>query len=52
MVGGVWGDRRLSASRMADANEGSHDKRHPLVWAAGWVGGVVLVIAALILILR
>ena len=52
MVGGVWGDPRLSASMMSDANEGSSNRRRPWVWALGWVGGVVLVIAGLILILR
>lgn len=51
-VGGVWGDPRLSASRMAAANEGSRDKRHPLLWAAGWFGGIVVVVGGLILILR
>ena len=50
--GGSLGDPRLSASTFADANEGSRNKRRPWVWALGWVGGFVAVIAALILILR
>ena len=37
---------------VADANEGSRNTRRPWVWALGWVGGIVLVIAGLILILR
>lgn len=52
LVGGVYGDQRLSASRFADANEGSRNARRPWAWALGWVGGIVIVIAALILILR
>ena len=40
------------ASVMADANEGSRNKRRPWLWALGWVGGFVAVIAVLILILR
>jgi hypothetical protein len=51
-VGGLYGDPRLSASVMADANEGSRNKRRPWVWALGWVGGFVAAIAILILILR
>jgi hypothetical protein len=51
-VGGLNMDPRLSASVMADANEGSRNKRRPWVWALGWVGGFVAVIAILILILR
>jgi len=51
-VGGLYGDPRLSASVMTDANEGSRNKRRPWLWALGWVGGFVVVIAALILILR
>ena len=51
-VSGVWGDPRLSASKLADANEGSRNARRPWLMAVGWVGGVVVVITALILILR
>jgi len=51
-VVGLWSDPRLSASVMADANEGSRNKRRPWLWALGWVGGFVAVIAVLILILR
>ena len=51
-VGGVWGDPRLSASKLADANEGSRNARRPWVMAVGWVGGVVVVITAIVLILR
>jgi hypothetical protein len=51
-VGGVYGDPRLSTSVMADANEGSRGKRRPWLWALGWVGAIVVVIAGLILILR
>ena len=51
-VGGLWGDPRLSASVMADANEGSRNKRRPWLWALGWVGGFVVVIAIFILIVR
>ena len=50
--GGSLGDARLSASTFAGANEGSRNKRRPWVWALAWVGGFVLVVAALILILR
>jgi hypothetical protein len=51
-VGGLWADPHLSASVMSAANEGSSRKRRPWAWALGWVGGIVVVIAALILILR
>jgi hypothetical protein len=52
-IGGVYGGpSRLSASVMADANEGSRKVRVPWAWALAWVGGLVAVIAALILILR
>jgi hypothetical protein len=50
--GGSLGDPRISASVMSSANEGSRNKRRPWLWALGWVGGFVVVIAALILILR
>jgi hypothetical protein len=50
--GGSLGDPRLSASVMSSANEGSSSKRRPWLWALGWVGGIVIVIAVLILILR
>ncbi|HTX68284.1 MAG TPA: hypothetical protein VMH50_03940 [Thermoleophilia bacterium] len=52
LVGGGRSQLYLSASRFADANEGSQGKRRPWVWALGWAGGIVVVIAALILILR
>ena len=51
-VGGGRSQPYLSASRFSDANEGSSNARRPWVWALGWVGGIVLVIAGLILILR
>ena len=51
-IGNLFADPRLSASVMADANEGSRNKRRPWVWALAWVGGFVAVIAALILVLR
>ncbi len=51
-LGGVWADPHLSASVMSSANEGSRNKRRPWLWALGWVGGFVAVIAVLILILR
>jgi hypothetical protein len=51
-VGGGYGDPRLSASKMAEANEASRNVRRPWMWALGWVGGIVVVIAVLILILR
>jgi hypothetical protein len=51
-IGGGRTQPILSASRFGDANEGSRDKRHPYVWVAAWFGGVIVVIAALILILR
>lgn len=50
--GGSFGDARPSASIMSSANEGSRNKRRPWLWALGWVGGFVAVIAVLILILR
>jgi hypothetical protein len=50
--GGSFGDARPSASVMSSANEGSRNKRRPWLWALGWVGGFVAVIAVLILILR
>jgi len=37
---------------MSGANEGSRNVRRPWLWALGWVGGFVVVIAGLILILR
>jgi hypothetical protein len=51
-VGGGRSQPILSASRFADANEGSRDKRHPWVWAVAWVGGFAAVIAILILVVR
>jgi hypothetical protein len=51
-LGGLWADPHLSASVMSSANEGSRNKRRPWLWALGWVGGIVVVIAGLVLILR
>jgi hypothetical protein len=51
-VGGGRSTPYLSASVFADANEGSRGRRHPLVWAAAWVGGFAAAIAILILIVR
>ena len=51
-VGGGRTQPILSASRFGAANEGSRGKRHPLLWVAAWFGGVILVIAVLVLILR
>jgi len=51
-VGGLYGDPRLSASVMGDANEGSQNKRRPWLWALAWVGGFAGAIAILILIVR
>jgi hypothetical protein len=51
-LGGLWGDPRVSVSVMSGANEGSRNRRRPWLWALGWVGGIVVVIAGLILILR
>jgi hypothetical protein len=50
--GGSLGDARLSASRLSAANEGSRSVRRPWLWALGWVGGIVVIIAGLILVLR
>jgi len=50
--GGTLGDPRLTTSMMSGANEGSRNVRRPWLWALGWVGGFVFVIAGLILILR
>ncbi len=51
-VGGGRTQLYLSAERFAAANEGSHSTRRPWVWAVTWVGGIVIVVASLILILR
>ena len=51
-VGGGRSQPYLSASVFGDANEGSRGKRRPWIWALAWVGGIVVVIAALVLILR
>ena len=37
LVGGGRSQPYLSASKFADANEGSRNKRHPWVWALAWV---------------
>jgi hypothetical protein len=50
--GGAFIDSGLSASQLSGANEGSRSVRRPWLWALGWVGGIVVVIAGLILILR
>lgn len=42
----------LSASKFADANEGSRDRRRPLLWAAGFVGVLAVATALLILFVR
>jgi hypothetical protein len=52
LVGGGRSQPYLSASKFADANEGSRDKRHPWVWALAWVAGFAGAIAILILIVR
>ena len=51
-VGGGRSSPYLSASVFSDANEGSRGRRHPLAWAAAWIGGLVAVVAILILIVR
>jgi hypothetical protein len=51
-IGGGRAQPILSASMFAAANEGSRDRRHPLLWAAAWVGGFVIAITAFILIVR
>ena len=50
--GGSLGDPRLSVSTFAGANEGSHNRRRPWVWALAWVGGFAGAIAIFILIVR
>jgi hypothetical protein len=51
-VGGGRTQLMLSAERFGAANEGSRNRRHPLAWAAAWVGGVCAVIALLVVVLR
>lgn len=51
-LGGLFGDPRLSASIISTSDGGSRGRRRPWLWALGWVGGFVLVVAGLILILR
>lgn len=51
-VGGGRMQPYLSASKFADANEGSRDKRRPLLWAAGFVGVLAVATALLILFVR
>lgn len=51
-IGGGRSQPILSAARFGAANEGSRGRRHPLVWAAAWVGGVCAVTAIFILIVR
>jgi len=50
--GGLMGDPRLSASKLADANEGSRTPRRPWVWALAWIGGFAGAVAIFILIVR
>ena len=52
LVGGGRAQTMLSAERFGAANEGSRQREHPGAWAAAWLGGVVAVIAILVLILR
>jgi hypothetical protein len=52
LVGGGRAQTYLSAERFGAANEGSRQRRHPGAWAAAWLGGVVAVIAIIVLILR
>ena len=51
-VGGGRTQLMLSAERFGAANEGSRGRRHPAAWAAAWSGGVVAVIALLVVLLR
>jgi hypothetical protein len=51
-IGGGRMQPYLSASKFADANEGSRDKRRPLLWAAGFVGVLAVATALLILFVR
>jgi hypothetical protein len=51
-IGGGRSQPILSAARFGAANEGSRQRRHPLLWAAAWFGGVCVVVALLILFLR
>jgi hypothetical protein len=51
-LGNSFADPRLSATVMADANEGSRNKRRPWLWALAWVGGFAGAVAILILIVR
>lgn len=51
-IGGGRTQLMLSAERFGAANEGSRNRRHPLVWAAAWVGGACAAIALLVLVLR
>ena len=51
-VGGGRSQPLLSAARFGAANEGSRRRRYPLLWGAGWVGGVIALTAIFILIVR
>jgi hypothetical protein len=51
-VGGGRSQPILSASRFGAANEGSRNKRRPLLWAAGFVVILAVATALLILIVR
>lgn len=51
-IGGGRSQPILSAARFGAANEGSRRRRYPLLWGAGWVGGVIALTAIFILIVR
>jgi hypothetical protein len=51
-LGGLFGDPRLSAAVISTSDGGPRGRRRPWLWALGWAGGFVLVVAGLILILR
>lgn len=51
-VGGGRSQPILSASRFGAANEGSSNRRHPLLWAAGFIGVLAVATALLILFVR
>jgi hypothetical protein len=51
-LGGLFGDPRLSAAVISTSDGGPHGRRHPWRWALGWVAGMALVVAALVLVLR
>ena len=51
-IGGGRSQPILSAARFGAANDGSRRRRRPLLWVAGWVGGVIALTAVFILIVR